>query len=206
MIKHLLEKPMQGVDRNIPVLDRVKAEKRGIQLGDADESLTEISKRIPNQQLLPPSTGEHRICITSCHKNSRAYTSSTVIDSFSTTMEKRDPKQFLAWKGTESIAPELSQIITNSKDFSTLKQKIDDNSYQNLNKFVENFKLMCDTPSPKKLPVGLKMVAPGVLRQIRPVLTYMQDISKDELGFKLGKEYFNNPDVSKIGANRLGRA
>ncbi|XP_034942523.1 bromodomain-containing protein 7 isoform X2 [Chelonus insularis] len=123
-------------------------------------------------------------------------------------MEKRDPQQFFAWPVTDNIAPGYSQIITNPMDFSTIKQKIDENTYQSLNDFIGDFKLMCDNAmiynhsdtiyykaAKKLLHVGLKMVTPEKIRQLRSVLTYIHDITKDELGFELGFEDPNNPDV-----------
>jgi bromodomain-containing protein 7/9 len=123
-------------------------------------------------------------------------------------MEKRDPQQFFAWPVTDNIAPGYSQIITNPMDFSTIKQKIDDNNYQNLNEFIDDFKLMCDNATTynhpdtiyfkaakKLLHVGLKMVTSDKLKQLRSVLVYMQDLTKEELGFELGTEDPNNPDI-----------
>ncbi|XP_076762536.1 bromodomain containing 7/9 isoform X3 [Xylocopa sonorina] len=193
---------------------------------DADESLVEVPKKIPNHQLLPPrppSSGEHRVGGTnnisslSPHREPRTCVLRKIaertplqrlLEHLLRSMEKRDPQQFFAWPVTDSIAPGYSQIITNPMDFSTIKQKIDDNSYQNLNEFVDDFRLMCDNATTynhpdtiyfkaakKLLHVGLKMVTPEKLRQLRPVLTYMQDIAKEELGFELGTEDPNNPDV-----------
>lgn len=123
-------------------------------------------------------------------------------------MEKRDPQQFFAWPVTDNIAPGYSQIISNPMDFSTIKQKIDDNNYQNLKEFTDDFKLMCDNATTynhpdtiyykaakKLLHVGFKMVTHEKLRQLRPVLTYMQDLTPEELGFELGAEDPNNPHV-----------
>lgn len=195
-------------------------------VGDADESIAEVPKKIPNHQLLPPrppSSSEHRVGVTSNisslspHREPRTCVLRKIaertplqrlLEHLLRSMEKRDPQQFFAWPVTDSIAPGYSQIITNPMDFSTIKQKIDDNSYQNLNEFVDDFKLMCDNATTynhpdtiyykaakKLLHVGLKMVTPEKLRQLRPVLTYMQDISKEELGFELGTEDPNNPDA-----------
>ncbi|XP_032686946.1 bromodomain-containing protein 7 isoform X2 [Odontomachus brunneus] len=192
-------------------------------VGDADENLAEVPKKIPNHQLLPPrppSGGELRvgsISSLSPHREPRTCVLRKIaertplqrlLEHLLRSMEKRDPQQFFAWPVTDSIAPGYSQIITNPMDFSTIKQKIDDNSYQNLNEFVDDFKLMCDNAmtynhpdtiyykaAKKLLHVGLKMVLPEKLRQLRPVLTYMHDISKEELGFELGTEDPNNPDA-----------
>ncbi|XP_014482585.1 PREDICTED: bromodomain-containing protein 7 isoform X2 [Dinoponera quadriceps] len=195
-------------------------------VGDADENLVEAPKKIPNHQLLPPrppSSGELRvvgvsnISSLSPHREPRTCVLRKIaertplqrlLEHLLRSMEKRDPQQFFAWPVTDSIAPGYSQIITNPMDFSTIKQKIDDNNYQNLNEFVDDFKLMCDNAmtynhpdtiyykaAKKLLHVGLKMVLPEKLRQLRPVLTYMHDISKEELGFELGIEDPNNPDA-----------
>lgn len=194
-------------------------------VGDTDENLTEIPKKIPNHQLLPlrpPSSGELRVGVSnvsslSPHREPRTCVLRKIaertplqrlLEHLLRSMEKRDPQQFFAWPVTDSIAPGYSQIITNPMDFSTIKQKIDDNNYQNLNEFVDDFKLMCDNAmtynhpdtiyykaAKKLLHVGLKMVTPDKLRQLRPVLVYMHEITKDELGFELGIEDPNNLDV-----------
>ncbi|KAG7203201.1 hypothetical protein KM043_010307 [Ampulex compressa] len=196
-------------------------------VGDADESLAEVPKKIPNHQLLPPrppsSTEQQRVTTASLvsslspHREPRTCVLRKIaertplqrlLEHLLRSMEKRDPQQFFAWPVTDNIAPGYSQIITNPMDFSTIKQKIDDNNYQNLNEFVDDFKLMCDNATTynhpdtiyykaakKLLHVGLKMVTPEKLRQLRPVLTYMHDISREELGFELGVEDPNNPDV-----------
>lgn len=44
-------------------------------------------------------------------------------------LEKKDPQQFFAWPVTENIAPGYSSIITQPMDFSTIRQKIEDNMY-----------------------------------------------------------------------------
>lgn len=47
-------------------------------------------------------------------------------------LEKKDPQNFFAWPVTENIAPGYSTIISNPMDFSTMRQKIEDNQYSNL--------------------------------------------------------------------------
>lgn len=197
-------------------------------VGDADENLAEpISKKTctNHNQLLPlrpPPSGELRVGVSSInslspHREPRTCVLRKIaertpfqrlLEHLLRSMEKRDPQQFFAWPVTDSIAPGYSQIITNPMDFSTIKQKIDDNNYQNLQEFVDDFKLMCDNAmtynhsdtiyykaAKKLLHVGLKMVTPEKLRQLRPVLMYMNDITKEELGFELGVEDPNNLDV-----------
>lgn len=47
-------------------------------------------------------------------------------------LEKKDPQNFFAWPVTDNIAPGYSSIITNPMDFSTMRQKIEDNQYTHL--------------------------------------------------------------------------
>lgn len=197
-------------------------------VGDADENLAEPAPKktcTNHNQLLPlrpPSGGELRVGVSnisslSPHREPRTCVLRKIaertplqrlLEHLLRSMEKRDPQQFFAWPVTDSIAPGYSQIITSPMDFSTIKQKIDDNNYQNLQEFVDDFKLMCDNAmtynhsdtiyykaAKKLLHVGLKMVTPEKLRQLRPVLMYMNDITKEELGFELGVEDPNNLDV-----------
>ena len=196
-------------------------------VGDADDGSLEPAKKIANHQLMPPrppSSSEPQRVITvasgsslSPHREPRTCVLRKIaertplqrlLEHLLRSMEKRDPQQFFAWPVTDSIAPGYSSIIINPMDFSTIKQKIDDNNYQNLNEFVEDFKLMCNNAmtynhqdtiyykaAKKLLHVGLKMITPDKLRQLRPVLTYMHDITREELGFELGVEDPNNPDV-----------
>ncbi|XP_011496203.1 PREDICTED: bromodomain-containing protein 7 isoform X2 [Ceratosolen solmsi marchali] len=198
-------------------------------VGDGEESMVEAPKKIPlNHQPLPmrpiiPPTNESRVVnpaatsSLSPHREPRTCVLRKIaektplqrlLEHLLRSMEKRDPQQFFAWPVTDNIAPGYSQIITNPMDFSTIKQKIDDNNYQNLNDFIDDFKLMCDNATTynhpdtiyfkaakKLLHVGLKMVIPDKLKQLRSVLVYMQDLTKEELGFELGTEDPNNPDV-----------
>ncbi|KAG5860787.1 hypothetical protein JTB14_010744 [Gonioctena quinquepunctata] len=54
------------------------------------------------------------------------------LDHLLTQLEKKDPQNFFAWPVTENIAPGYSTIITNPMDFSTMRQKIEENQYSHL--------------------------------------------------------------------------
>ncbi|XP_011305817.1 bromodomain-containing protein 7 isoform X1 [Fopius arisanus] len=182
-------------------------------VGDADESLLELPAKVAHlapPKLTPSSSlsphREPRTCV--LKKIAEKTPLQRLLEHLLRSMEKRDPQQFFAWPVTDNFAPGYSQIITNPMDFSTINKKIEDNSYTNLNEFVDDFRLMCDNAmvynhpetiyykaAKKLLHVGLKMVTPEKLRQLRPVLTYMHDIAREELGFELGVEDPNNPDV-----------
>lgn len=113
-------------------------------------------------------------------------------------LEKRDPQQFFAWPVTDNIAPGYSAIISQPMDLSTMKQKIDDNMYGNLQDFVADFKLMCtnamqynhvDTvyykASKKLLHAGLKLMQPDKLGW---VLNLVPDLTSLDLGFEITPE------------------
>ncbi|XP_063994080.1 bromodomain-containing protein 7 isoform X2 [Diachasmimorpha longicaudata] len=181
-------------------------------VGDADETLIDNPPKVPHlvPAKPPPSSSsphrEPRTCV--LKKIAEKTPLQRLLEHLLRSMEKRDPQQFFAWPVTDNFAPGYSQIITNPMDFSTINKKIEDNVYGNVNDFVEDFKLMCDNAmvynhpetiyykaAKKLLHVGLKMVTHDKLRQLRPVLTYMHDIPREELGFELGVEDPNNPDV-----------
>lgn len=55
-----------------------------------------------------------------------------MLDQLLGVLEKKDPQQFFAWPVTDNIAPGYSSIIAHPMDFSTMRQKIEENHYDNL--------------------------------------------------------------------------
>lgn len=113
-------------------------------------------------------------------------------------LEKKDPQQFFAWPVTDNIAPGYSTIITQPMDFSTMRQKVEENEYHTLNEFIEDFKLMCtnamkynqvDTiyykASKKLLHHGLKMMVPEKLGWM---LNLIPEITSQDVGFEITPE------------------
>ncbi|XP_075152475.1 bromodomain containing 7/9 [Haematobia irritans] len=114
-------------------------------------------------------------------------------------LEKRDPHQFFAWPVTDDIAPGYSKIISRPMDFSTMRQKIDDNDYTTLNEFTEDFRLMCENAirynhvdtvyhkaAKRLLQVGMKHLSPdNLMRSLKPTSGYLRDLTAKELGFEL---------------------
>ncbi|XP_013102389.2 bromodomain-containing protein 7 [Stomoxys calcitrans] len=114
-------------------------------------------------------------------------------------LEKRDPHQFFAWPVTDDIAPGYSKIIARPMDFSTMRQKIDDNDYATLNEFTEDFRLMCENAirynhvdtvyhkaAKRLLQVGMKHLSPeNLMRSLKPTSGYLRDLTAKELGFEL---------------------
>lgn len=114
-------------------------------------------------------------------------------------IEKRDPQQFFAWPVTDNIAPGYSSIISQPMDFSTMRQKIEDNMYTKMHDFIADFKLMCtnameynhvDTvyykASKKLLHAGLKLMLPEKMGWL---FALCPEITSSDLGFEIPPEF-----------------
>ncbi|XP_069995518.1 bromodomain-containing protein 7 isoform X1 [Penaeus vannamei] len=113
-------------------------------------------------------------------------------------LEKKDPQQVFAWPVTDAIAPGYSSIISQPMDFSTMKQKIEDNCYTTLKEFESDFELMCNNcmtynqqdtiyykAAKKLLHIGLKIMAPEKVLSLKRELPSMTTLSKEQLGFDI---------------------
>lgn len=138
-------------------------------------------------------TREPRTCVLKL-KQSRSPLSK-LLDHLLKAVEKRDPHQFFAWPVTDDIAPGYSSIITKPMDFSTIRQKIEENEYPILTDFVDDFRLMCDNAirynhhetvynkaARRLLQAGLRLLQPENLTR-GPVAVFMKDLTAKELGF-----------------------
>lgn len=127
-------------------------------------------------------------------------------------LEKKDPHQFFAWPVTDDIAPGYSSIITDPMDFLTIRQKVDDGLYASLVEFGDDFKLMCENAikynhvdtvyhkaAKRLLHVGTRMLQPeNLTRSLRPLASYMRELTQKELGFDLTQAHHNEID-SQVG-------
>ncbi|XP_067144180.1 bromodomain-containing protein 7 isoform X1 [Centruroides vittatus] len=111
-------------------------------------------------------------------------------------LQKKDPQQFFAWPVSDIIAPGYSSIISDPMDFSTMRKKIENKEYSNVNEFRSDLKLMCDNAmtynrpdtvyfkSAKKMwHVGEKLLSQDQLLLLRRNLPYISDLGAEELGF-----------------------
>lgn len=57
-------------------------------------------------------------------------------NTFKQALQKKDPQLYFAWPVTDKIAPGYSQIIKKPMDFSTMKTKIEEGSYNTLPEFI----------------------------------------------------------------------
>lgn len=122
-----------------------------------------------------------------------------VLDHVLRSLEKRDPQQYFAWPVTDDIAPGYSSIITKAMDFNTMRQNIEENKYDTMHDFSNDFRLMCDNAmrynhgetvyhkaAKKLLQVGNKMLQPEALvRSLRPMMATLKTLTEKELGFDL---------------------
>lgn len=138
-----------------------------------EESLTEAAVGSPGALSREP-----RLCV--LRQRQERTSLQKLLEHLLKALEKRDPQQFFAWPVTDNIAPGYSHIISKPMDFSTMKQKIDDNQYVGLQDFVSDFRLMCtnameynhvDTvyykASKKLLHAGMKLMQPEKLRLVK---------------------------------------
>lgn len=177
-----------------------------IKISDDDETDEENSikkcRRYSPGPNSPASHREPRTCVLKASQKRRPLI--RLLEQLLRNLEKKDPHQFFAWPVNDNFAPNYSNIIRKPMDFSTMKQKIDDNEYKSLNCFINDFKLMCNNAmkynktgtvyhkaARRLLHAGLKQLTPAKLRPLGAILTYMYEIPIRELGFDIGKMDFN---------------
>nr|SVE70983.1 EOG090X04G3 [Daphnia similis]SVE71614.1 EOG090X04G3 [Daphnia similis]SVE72246.1 EOG090X04G3 [Daphnia similis] len=118
-------------------------------------------------------------------------------------LEQKDPRQFFAWPVTDSIAPNYSSIITKPMDFSTMKQKIEDNQYKTLQEFTDDFVLMCNNAmtynqpdtvyykaAKRLLHTGLRTLTVDKVRPYVPTISNYGELTVTHLGFEPLEESF----------------
>nr|SVE83598.1 EOG090X04G3 [Daphnia pulex] len=118
-------------------------------------------------------------------------------------LERKDPRQFFAWPVTDSIAPNYSSIITKPMDFSTMKQKIEDNQYKTLQEFTDDFVLMCNNAmtynqpdtvyykaAKRLLHTGLRTLTAEKVRPYVPTISNYGELTVTHLGFEPLEESF----------------
>ncbi|XP_052748871.1 bromodomain-containing protein 7-like isoform X3 [Galleria mellonella] len=180
-----------------------KRRRREIKLSDDDDTDDEglakkLIRRLSPGPNSPASHREPRTCVLKASQKRRPL--SRLLEQLLRNLEKRDPHQFFAWPVNDNFAPGYSTIIKRPMDFSSIKQKIDDNEYKSLNCFISDFKLMCNNAmkynkpgtvyhkaAKRLLHAGLKQLTPQKLRPLGDILTYMYEIPIRELGFDIGK-------------------
>jgi bromodomain-containing protein 7/9 len=141
----------------------------------------------------PNAIREPRTCVLKL-KQSRSPIAK-LLDHLLKAVEKKDPHQFFAWPVTDDIAPGYSAIITKPMDFSTIRQKIEENKYSTLMEFSDDFQLMCENAikynhhetvynkaARRLLQGGMKIFTHENLAR-GPYQAFIKDLTIKELGF-----------------------
>ncbi|KAK9508573.1 hypothetical protein O3M35_006105 [Rhynocoris fuscipes] len=145
------------------------------------------------------SPREPRLCVQLSRQKAVRSPLQKLLDYLQVQLEKRDPQQFFAWPVTDQIAPGYSLTISRPMDFSTMKQKIDDNAYPNLASYISDLKLMCNNAmiynqpdtiyykaAKRLLHGGLKLLSPERLKQALPSIPALASVPAEQLGFSVG--------------------
>lgn len=126
-------------------------------------------------------------------------------------LEKNDQHKFFEWPVSDEIAPGYSSIISKPMDFFTIRQKVEENIYNSLAEFADDFKLMCNNAilynnpetvyhksAKKLLHVGTKLLKPENLMRIRSFRTNMEPLTHEELGFDMRRNFQNENEGPNI--------
>uniref|UniRef100_A0A8C2XRG9 Bromodomain-containing protein 9 n=1 Tax=Cyclopterus lumpus TaxID=8103 RepID=A0A8C2XRG9_CYCLU len=126
---------------------RRKDEKRKKREREQNESeaaaSTAASAGVPVEPFtLPKRDRPVRACRT--QQESESTPRQQLLEHFLRQLQRKDPHGFFSFPVTDAIAPGYSMIIKHPMDFSTMKDKIENNDYNTVTEFKADFKLMCD--------------------------------------------------------------
>lgn len=157
----------------------------------------------------PSSTSESGREARTCALKVRQRALSKLLNHLLGILEKKDTHQFFAWPVSDDIAPGYSIIISRPMDFFTMRSKIEENKYNSLPEFVDDFKLIGmnatqynneDTiyykAAKKLLHIGEKVLKPENLLRLRPLQIFMQEMTPAELGFDMTHAHHYNESHS----------
>ncbi|KAM5138889.1 bromodomain-containing protein 7 isoform 2-T2 [Mantella aurantiaca] len=117
-------------------------------------------------------------------------------------LQRKDPSSFFAFPVTDFIAPGYSMIIKHPMDFSTIKEKIKNNTYESIEELKENFKQICHNAmiynkpgtiyfkaAKKLLNSGMKILSQERIQSLKQSIEFMADLQgggkdKDHPDFK----------------------
>lgn len=101
------------------------------------------------------------------------------------TLQRKDTQGFFAYPVNDTIAPGYSNIITHPMDFSSMKYKIDSKEYQSMERFRDDFFLMCNNAmvynapetiyykaAKKLMQSGSKLLSPEKIRNMYRSIGY----------------------------------
>lgn len=144
------------------------------------------------------SEREKRLGVPSLRQKQNKTPLQRLLDYLQQQLEDKDTLQVFAWPVTDQIAPGYSKVIKTPMDFSTMRQKIEDNAYSTLNAYISDFQLMCNNAmqynrqdtmyyksAKRLLHSGIKFLSVQKLRQLARTLPLIKQIPPEQLGFDL---------------------
>lgn len=144
------------------------------------------------------SEREKRLGVPSLRQKQNKTPLQRLLDYLQQQLEDKDTLQVFAWPVTDQIAPGYSKVIKTPMDFSTMRQKIEDNAYSTLNAYISDFQLMCNNAmqynrqdtmyfksAKRLLHSGIKFLSVQKLRQLARTLPLIKQIQPEQLGFDL---------------------
>ncbi|XP_048403121.2 bromodomain-containing protein 7 isoform X2 [Stegostoma tigrinum] len=106
-------------------------------------------------------------------------------------LQRKDPNAFFSFPVTDFIAPGYSLIIKHPMDFSSMKEKVKKNEYQDLEELKGDFKMMCENAmtynrpdtiyykaAKKLLHSGMKILSQEKIQSLKQSIDFMQDLEK----------------------------
>ncbi|XP_072374328.1 bromodomain-containing protein 7 [Scyliorhinus torazame] len=106
-------------------------------------------------------------------------------------LQRKDPNAFFSFPVTDFIAPGYSLIIKHPMDFSSMKEKVKKNEYQDLEELKGDFKMMCENAmtynrpdtiyykaARKLLHSGMKILSQEKIQSLKQSIDFMQDLEK----------------------------
>ncbi|XP_078400427.1 bromodomain-containing protein 7 isoform X2 [Cetorhinus maximus] len=106
-------------------------------------------------------------------------------------LQRKDPNAFFSFPVTDFIAPGYSLIIKHPMDFSSMKEKVKKNEYQDLDELKGDFKMMCENAmtynrpdtiyykaARKLLHSGMKILSQEKIQSLKQSIDFMQDLEK----------------------------
>lgn len=161
-----------------------------------DSSETQSNTKEPPTKAETPAERERRLCVPLLRQKHNRTPLQRLLDYAIQQLEDKDIMQVFAWPVTDQIAPGYSKVVKTPMDFSTIRQKIEENMYANLSSFTGDFQLMCNNAmlynrpdtmyykaAKRLLHSGLKFLSVEKLRQLANSFPLIKQIPPEQLGF-----------------------
>ncbi|XP_034409525.1 bromodomain-containing protein 9 isoform X2 [Cyclopterus lumpus] len=185
--------------------EREREREREFEMEPEPEPDTELEPEVDEfhsgMQLDLEQQGDRPVRACRTQQESESTPRQQLLEHFLRQLQRKDPHGFFSFPVTDAIAPGYSMIIKHPMDFSTMKDKIENNDYNTVTEFKADFKLMCDNAmvynrpetvyykaAKKLLHTGFKMMSKERLLALKRSMSFMQDMDFTQQGAILGDE------------------